>query len=484
MFVRLYRIADGLIQTNYFREVKLYADMPLLPELWRLMRSTLPLSQLLRGCLVLVVPGVRHPGRPSRARLPAALPGPGLAAARPVRRRRGARAGIQPLWPAKGEAVKVRHGLFVRQRGAAGVSRSATPSGSPLPAVKSAEIRTPRIGCGGPTNLGRFSGADFLLFLVESYGSAVFRQRSMTGTGCPAFEEFTRSVSERGYHIASKLMNSITYGGGSWYAHTTLRTGVRCATRWSSPDVTPQPAAPDDGPVLEAGRLPHDPGPAGHGPGFSRRPGRRLRPPLLRLPHGLRRAHLRIRLDARPVRDTRRSRQGGGEGQGSLFIEYGLVSTHAPWTPVPIAIEDWSKLERGRIFKTNTGVRFPVSWTDMEDGAVAYSYSLCYDFDVLRRYISERLDRRLHPDHGRPPAARGHHFRRSLLGGPDPRPQQRSRPDRRLRTAGYTPGMVPAEPGGPIAGMEAFMTEFLTMLSGAAPRKDPATALKSGRGQP
>jgi len=152
-----------------------------------------------------------------------------------------------------------------------------------------------------------------------------------------------------------------------------------------------------------------------------------------------------------------------------LFVEYALVSTHAPWTPVPTAIEDWSKLERGRIFKNNPGVRFPVSWTNMEDGGVAYSYSLCYDFDVMRRYISERIKRNsfivIMGDH-QPPGA---------ITYDDPSwavPVHILSKERDLIEhfieAGYTPGMVPRS-SNDIKGMETFLSHILTMLSSARP---------------
>src|SRR5690242_10884242 len=45
IFIRLFRVADGLVQQNYFRNVNLFLDMPMLPELARLMRSTVPLPK-------------------------------------------------------------------------------------------------------------------------------------------------------------------------------------------------------------------------------------------------------------------------------------------------------------------------------------------------------------------------------------------------------------------------------------------------------
>ena len=489
VFVRLYRISDGLVQTNYFRDIKLYADLPLLPELWRLMRSTVPLWQLLLSCLVLVAALatatlVVHLALVYQQRyLARGWPQRGLFAAVLI-----ACAAISPSWPAMGEAVQVRHGLFGASVAPLAVLQVRySLMASTFRQIKAAEIQTVQERLRRtPADLKRLRRADFLLFVVESYGAAVFNQRIKTGTGCPNVEEFNTFLEKKGYFTASKFMNSPTYGGGSWFAHTTLRTGV--AIRDSLEFSLVRHLAPPPHTLAQSFKE------AGYRTVLVQ-PGA-TRPWPEGLIHGFDQRYYSFHLDYHgptfgwaPMPDQYTlhvvHQREMERARAPLFVEYSLVSSHAPWTHLPLPIEDWSGLERGRIFNESPGVRFPISWTNMEEGAIAYSYSLCYDFDVMRRYITERITRDsfivILGDH-QPPGA---------ITYDDPSwavPLHVVSQDRDLIdhfiASGYSPGMVPAEPGGPIAGMEAFMTEFLTMLSGAAPRKDPATALKSGRGQP
>ena len=37
-------------------------------------------------------------------------------------------------------------------------------------------------------------------------------------------------------------------------------------------------------------------------------------------------------------------------------------------------------------------VRFPVTWSNLQEGGDAYITSVIYDMDVLRRYVAERVD--------------------------------------------------------------------------------------------
>jgi hypothetical protein len=469
--VRLYRIADGLIHKNYFREVKLYVDLPLLPDLWRLLYGSVPLSRLLLWCLLLVVAltamillthGVLVYQQHYLAR---------------GWRQRGLFLGVlalcgalSPLWPAKGEAEEVRHGLFVRSVAPLGVQEVRFASSAALfRRAKSIEIRDVQDRLAStPSDLSRLKGADFLLFLVESYGSSVFRHRTLTGTGCPNIEEFTNAVSNKGYFAASKYLLSTTYGGGSWFAHSTLRTGV--AIRDS----------------LEYALIQHrNPPPPTMALKFKQagyrtvlvQPGT-TRPWPEGLIHGFDRRYYAFDMDyegptfgwaTMPDQYTIHVVHGKEmeKAKAPLFVEYALVSSHAPWTPVPVVVDDWAKLDRGRIFKNSPGVRFPVSWTNMEEGAVAYAYSLCYDFDVMKRYIADRLKRDafivILGDH-QPPGA---------ITYDDPSwavPLHVLSRDRelidRFIASGYTPGMIPTDHDGKMRGLQHFLSDFLTILSG------------------
>jgi hypothetical protein len=471
--IRLYRISDGLVHKNYYREVKLYLDLPLLPDFWRLMHMSLPLPKLVLGTVLLFVVLVAFTavaffaltyaqnylarGWPERLVFLG-----GLAAA----------FALTPLWPARGEQVLVRYGLFGHTVAPEGVAQARyAASAARLRQRKSIEIRLVQEQLQAtPSNLQRLKGADFLMFLVESYGSAVYRHRSMAASGCPAVDQFTNSLATKGYLIASRYMNSSTYGGGSWFAHATLRTGVPVRDS------------------LEFALVLHRRPPPQTMANVFKQAGYRtvlVQPGTVRpwppgLVHGFEGSHFAFHMDYAgpsfgwaPMPDQYTihvvHQKEMQTAKKPLFVEYALVSSHAPWTPVPQTIPDWSKLDGGRIYNTTPGIKFNVSWTNMDEGGTAYMYSLCYDFDVLRRYISERIERDsfivILGDH-QPPGA---------ITYDDPSwavPVHVISKDRDLIdhfiANGYTPGMVPVDAGGVLA-MHGFLPHLMTMLSTSAP---------------
>jgi hypothetical protein len=479
-FIRLYRISDGLVHKNFYREVKLYVDMPLLPDLWRLMYMSVPLPKLLLGVLLLLLAltaftlvayfaltyAHHYLARGWRERLVFV----GVLALT---------FGLSPLWPAKGEQMLVRYGLFGHTVGPEGVEQARfASSAARLRRKKAIEIRLVQEQLQvTPANLERLKGNDFLLFLVESYGSAVYRHRSMAASGCPAVEQFTSSLASKGYHIVSRYLNSCTYGGGSWFAHTTLRTGipVRDSLEYAL--------------VMQRNPPPQTLANLFKQAGYRTvlvQPGT-VRPWPEGLVHGFDQRHYAFHMGYQgpafgwaPMPDQYTihvvDQKEMQTARSPLFVEYALVSSHAPWTPVPQTIPDWSKLDGGRIYNTTPGIKFNVAWTNMEEGGTAYMYSLCYDFDVIRRYISERLTRDsfivILGDH-QPPGA---------ITYDDPSwavPVHVISKDRdlieRFIGDGYTPGMVPSE-SAKVPPMDSFLTHMLTTLSTTG----PSTALEAG----
>ena len=74
---------------------------------------------------------------------------------------------------------------------------------------------------------------------------------------------------------------------------------------------------------------------------------------------------------------------------GPLFIQYTLVSSHAPWSDQPVMVEDWSKVKNGAIYNGFEIVRFPITWPDFDNAADGYVTSIIYDMTVLKSYITQ-----------------------------------------------------------------------------------------------
>ena len=75
-----------------------------------------------------------------------------------------------------------------------------------------------------------------------------------------------------------------------------------------------------------------------------------------------------------------------------LFIQYVLVSSHAPWSHLPTLVEDWDRLRDGSVFHRTRTVRFPIEWPHFEHATDAYAKSINYDFEVLGRYLTRFID--------------------------------------------------------------------------------------------
>jgi hypothetical protein len=72
-----------------------------------------------------------------------------------------------------------------------------------------------------------------------------------------------------------------------------------------------------------------------------------------------------------------------------LFVQYVLVSSHAPWSETPTLVADWSKLGHGEIFDTHPVYRYPVVWPEFKDPHEAYIRSIVYDFEVIAAFIEQ-----------------------------------------------------------------------------------------------
>ena len=76
------------------------------------------------------------------------------------------------------------------------------------------------------SDLAQLKGRDTYLFFLESYGATVLDKEGFIKSLNPALEVLLESANTYGWHIATALYESPTFGGASWLAHATLMTGV------------------------------------------------------------------------------------------------------------------------------------------------------------------------------------------------------------------------------------------------------------------
>jgi hypothetical protein len=476
--VRIFRFAEGIVERHFHRPLSLYLDVPLLPNLVGLLRSTVSLPRLGAWAsliaLALVVLGALcwwALGATERALTsagPRRLFFAGLVVC----------AALSPLWSHRRDP-QLHLGLFGRSivprlAGELWFLRHA-PAYRREKAEAIARMRARLRAI--PTGLDRLHHADVLLILVESYGEAVIEQPAFARRMAPVYDAFEAELGPRGYAMASSLLSSPTYGGRSWLAHAGLRTGVRT----------------EDG-LAYSVMLASRPPPLTMA-GFFRAAGYRtvlVQPGTTsRFPEGevdgFDRAYYAMDLDYHGpafkwatmpdqyVIDFIHRREVArppGPRRAPLFVEYALVSSHSPWSLQPRIVDDWQRLgDGGRIFNELSPVRYPVTWSTLGRGGEAYVASLIYDLDVLRRYLAERID------DDALVIVLGDHQPSAEVTNDSPSygvPIHVISRDRsfieRFVAAGYVPGMRARSPQPPPP-MESFLPQLLEMFSSPAARR-------------
>lgn len=145
-----------------------------------------------------------------------------------------------------------------------------------------------------------------------------------------------------------------------------------------------------------------------------------------------------------------------------LMAEVALVSSHAPWTPVPRLV-DWDRVGDGSVFDEAAVAGDPPSvvWADGERVRRQYAETLDYSLaavgEFVARYGDDDLVVFVLGDHQAAPMITG------LDAGPDVPIHVVSRDHAvldRLAGWGWQDGMHP-DPDGPVLPMNAFRNRFL-----------------------
>lgn len=468
--VRLIRIGDG-VQTRYFAQrFNLWSDLRLLPELVRFSYSSLPWWQLCG--LAVAVPLVLF----------------GLAFACYRALEHAERYLAEPRHLAGVGAVGavflllslVPHDPHHRELYLGGFGSSSIPrlryearfllniygyQSANLDAIKRSREQLEQT----PANLAKLRGRNVYLFLIESYGAAVFDRSDFSRRAAPVYRAFEAELGSRGFSMVTGLLDSPTSGGRSWLAFTTLATGVRTSDQLQYELV-----------------LAHKPKPLAR---FFRDAGYRT---VLAQP-GTTRPWAKGEMFAfdqhyyawnfdyagpgyawatmpdQYVLDFIRRRELNAHAASPLFVQYVLVSSHAPWSHQPVVVDDWERIQNGAIYNELQMVRFPIEWPNFHDASEAYITSIVYDLEVMRRYLQEFVTDDslviLLGDHQPIPEVAGASPSFSVPVHVLSRDPSLLAP---FRARGYTTGMRPSK-GAPHPPMAGFLRDFLRDFSTASP---------------
>ena len=464
IFLRLFRSADELVPTYFFRPFNLYIDAQLLPVLIRLLHKTLPLKTFwyYSAAGILLMAAITAGSWWSIKKIHQTLTG-----------RQKALVTVSVL-----VAVLAAPLLF-----------SSAASTRPLPifhpgfshriaqeidfilhvgGYRNQNMQTIRQAAAEldqtPSTLDKLGGADVYIIFIESYGQTAFNRKRHLSLILPALSRLEQDLADRGFAVRSGYVKSPTFGGSSWLAHGTIASGVHLSDQLvydlliTSQATTIAPIFKQAGyrtiSVMPANEIPWPQGKffgyqkhyyardfEYRGPGFGWSP----------MPD-------QYVLDYIYRREILPSRQ-------PLFIEFVLISSHAPFNRQPPYLRDWSQIGNGSIYHQKETISFPVVWPDLTHAAEAYASAIIYEMTVIKNFIEQYIaDDTLI-------IVMGDHQPNVQITGPN---SSWSVPVHVIsrntlflepfENNGYTPGLIPKQMP-PHPGMETFLPHFLKAFS-------------------
>ena len=247
-----------------------------------------------------------------------------------------------------------------------------------------------------PGLLAGLGGRDVILAFIESYGVTAIEDPRYAPVVGPRLDDFQRRVDSAGLHVVSGRLIAPSQGGQSWFGHGSMLSGLWLDTQ-TRYDL-----------MLGAGNetLIDDFEHAGYRTAA-------LMPAItLAWPEGVRfgyeeiYAFQDIDYEGPPlnwvtmpdqftwsflqntirVRDTSRP----------LFAEIGLISSHAPWTPILPVLDDWDSIGDGSVFLEweNVGEAPRDLWRDTDRVREHYAMSVEYAVHAMAAYAERYVDDR------------------------------------------------------------------------------------------
>jgi hypothetical protein len=241
--------------------------------------------------------------------------------------------------------------------------------------------------------LSGLRGKDVLVVFVESYGQVAVQGTTFSAGVDAALRSDGAALARAGYSAQSAWLNSSTFGGISWLAHSTLQSGLWINSQrrydqlvasdrftlsdafkkagWRTVGFNPA----DDHPWPEGTSFYHYDRVYGRddlgyrGPGFSFAP----MPDQYSLA-----AFQRLEL---------------GPRHRPVMSEIDLVSSHAPWTPLPSMVP-WEQLGDGSVFDAQPAGQVPpdVVFRDPDTARRVYGRSIEYTMQALVSWVAQLHD--------------------------------------------------------------------------------------------
>jgi hypothetical protein len=308
-------------------------------------------------------------------------------------------------------------------------------------------------------------GKDVLVVFIESYGRTVFDRPDYAAHIRPLLAQGSANLAARGVAIRSAFLRSPTYGGISWLAHGTLLSGLwinsqsrydrLVISRRASLNRLFQRAGWRTLAVQPAHTLPW---PQGHYFGYDR----------IYAAQDLAYRGAPFNWITMPDQYTLAAVQKLERPPGPrqpIMAELALISSHAPWTPLPRLL-DWQQVGDGSVFsQARDGASPKAVWQDTARIREQYRKSIEYVLATLVSFVKTYGDDKLVI------LILGDHQPVSFVTGDSPNhevPVHLLSRDQNVIDAiaswHWTPGLIPA-PDAPIWGMDALRDKFIRAFS-------------------
>ena len=258
-----------------------------------------------------------------------------------------------------------------------------------LAAFRSAAATDPFAGRTDLLNL--LDGRDVVVLFIESYGRASFDNPLYAATHTATLQRAADEIAGAGLFMRSGWLTSPTAGGQSWLAHGTFASGLRTGDQarydamlasdrrslwhlagdagYRTATIMPAITAPwPEGAMLgfETVLAADDLGYAGDPFNWVTMPDQ-------------------YTLSAYPARL--------GDDLRSDFVQVALISSHAPWVPIPPVI-DWAEVGDGAVFDewANSGDPPSVVWRDRDRVRAQYRLAIDYALQVAFSFIARAAE--------------------------------------------------------------------------------------------
>ena len=238
--------------------------------------------------------------------------------------------------------------------------------------------------------LGRLEGRDVIVLFMESYGRVTYDRPEIASVVNPARAGFAAAAHDTGREVVSAFVTSPTFGGSSWFAHSSLLSGIEVADpdRYAVLLTQNRPTLASTFKAAGYRAVAMMPGlkqnwPEGAFYGFDKIYGADAldyRGPQFgwwRIPDQFSLAALDAReIEARPRKP--------------LFVFFPTINTHMPFRPTPPLQGDWARVLSADPFDAadvQRSITETPQWTNMGG---SYAGSVRYAFDVLASYLRLR----------------------------------------------------------------------------------------------